>query len=388
MRGQGTQPTKRMRRKTKPYPGSLKRRGNTWLLRLCVGGKYHCFTVEGSKTDAQNFAVTKHAELAGDKKRSAAGLPGPVTFSELAKEFKEYELPTRSPGTQKSYGSSLEFFRQFFVEKLGDPRVRDIRRSDCATFLEWRRALDTKTSAHTIARDRRVLHRLFNYGVLKDHLDANPCAMVRAPKGDPRNPELLTDKQLSTLLDRAGKNPMLMLYILILAETGVRAYSEALQLTWDDVDVAGGFLHVRSAPGRRTKSGKSRAVPMTSRLKEAFREHSARFRMAVYNGERSPFVFHHEFTTRTSVAGKRITTLRGSFARAAAAARLPEDFRLHDLRHRRVTTWLAAGHNPVHVKEAVGHASLATTMGYTHLVPEHLRSLVDEKPIPTQATGT
>lgn len=30
----------------------------------------------------------------------------------------------------------------------------------------------------------------------------------------------------------------------------------------------------------------------------------------------------------------------------------------------------------VKVKEAVGHADLRTTMGYTHLVREHLRSLV------------
>jgi len=51
----------------------------------------------------------------------------------------------------------------------------------------------------------------------------------------------------------------------------------------------------------------------------------------------------------------------------------PLDFNQHDLRHRRVTTWLAEGKNPVHVKEAMGHADLATTMGYTHLAKEHLR---------------
>ncbi len=55
-------------------------------------------------------------------------------------------------------------------------------------------------------------------------------------------------------------------------------------------------------------------------------------------------------------------------------------FNQHDLRHRRVTTWLAEGKNPVHVKEAMGHADLATTMGYTHLAKEHLRSLVEQEP--------
>ena len=34
----------------------------------------------------------------------------------------------------------------------------------------------------------------------------------------------------------------------------------------------------------------------------------------------------------------------------------------------------------MHVKEALGHADLATTMGYTHLAKEHLRALVEQEP--------
>jgi site-specific recombinase XerD len=34
--------------------------------------------------------------------------------------------------------------------------------------------------------------------------------------------------------------------------------------------------------------------------------------------------------------------------------------------------WLADGRDVVHVKEAVGHADLRTTMGYTYLAREHL----------------
>ena len=60
---------------------------------------------------------------------------------------------------------------------------------------------------------------------------------------------------------------------------------------------------------------------------------------------------------------------------------MPADLHQHDLRHRRATTWLAEGKNLVHVKEALGHADLRTTMGYTHLAREHLRSLVDDNQI-------
>jgi hypothetical protein len=34
----------------------------------------------------------------------------------------------------------------------------------------------------------------------------------------------------------------------------------------------------------------------------------------------------------------------------------------------------------VHVKEAMGHSTLAVTMGYTHLSREHLRSLTAAAP--------
>jgi integrase/recombinase XerD len=309
-----------------------------------------------------------------------------VRFSALVAEFSAYELPTLAEGTRISYGNSFKAFAAYFETKLGDPLVRDIRRSHVATFLEWRRVFrvgdksgTAGVSLHTVARDRRVLHRLFNYGIMKDHLDANPCQMVRAPKADPRMPPRVSDEQLEAFLKAAESRPMLHAFIALLADTGARAYSEALALRWEDIDLAGGFLYLRSEPGQRTKSGKARAVPLTPRLKSVLQEHAARFRMAAYHGARSPFVFHHPMTTRSAIAGARVTSFRGAFDAAAKVAKLPAGFRPHDLRHRRVTTWLAAGANPVHVKEAMGHASLATTMGYTHLLPEHLRALVEEQ---------
>ncbi|MBA3340445.1 MAG: tyrosine-type recombinase/integrase [Gemmatimonadaceae bacterium] len=382
------------RKRTKSYPGSITKRAATWRVRLCVGGTYHSFTVPGTKVEAQNFATVKHAELSRDHGRAEAGLPAPIRFSALIEDFKTYELPGLSAGAVQSYRSSLGAFKVFFVDKLGDPFVRDIQRGVVKTFIQWRRsirfggltagtdALAAGVSAHTVARDRRVLHRLFNYAVDKDFLEANPCARVTAPKADKRDTPILSSGELEALLKAAEANPMLSLYILLLAETGVRADSEALQLRWEDVDLATGFLHVKSAPGRRTKSGKSRFIPLTSRLRAALQEHAATFRMAVYDTGRSPFVFHHVITTRSAIAGQQIRSIRRSFENAAATAKVPAGFRRHDLRHRRVTTWLAEGKNVVHVKEALGHADLATTMAYTHMVPEHLRALVEEQLAP------
>jgi site-specific recombinase XerD len=380
--------------RTKRYPGSIRQRGETWQVRLYVAGEYHTFTTKGTRTDAENFATTKAAALEAKAQRQRDGRPDMVRFSALLDDFTTNELPDLSPGTRKSYGDSFKAFRLYFVEQLGDPELDRIRRADVKRFLAWRRTRRISTtgegeerrttagegagvSPHTVGRDLRVLRRVLNYAIDVDLIDANPSARVKAPKADPRTPPILSDDELERLLTAAEPEPMLHLWLLILAETGTRSLSEALTLTWEDVDLQRGFLHVKSAPGRRTKSGRSRWVPMTSRLRSALQAHAARFRMALYGGRRSPHLFHYTVTSRRAKAGERVRWMRKAFEKAAKAAEMPTGFRPHDLRHRRVTTWLAGGANPVHVKEAVGHADLATTMGYTHLLPEHLRALVE-----------
>ena len=174
---------------------------------------------------------------------------------------------------------------------------------------------------------------------------------------------------------------MLHLYALVLGEAGTRAYSEALHLQWEDVDLEEGFLWLSSGrDGHRLKSGKGRLTPMTPRLRQAMREHFAEYRFQVYDGQRSPWVFHHS-QSRVPIyhAGDRLEALRNSFDKAVKRAGLPKGFRRHDLRHRRVTTWLAAGKSAVKVKGAMGHSDLKTTMGYSHLNKEDLRSLVDDE---------
>ncbi|HKW11264.1 MAG TPA: site-specific integrase, partial [Gemmatimonadaceae bacterium] len=183
-------------------------------------------------------------------------------------------------------------------------------------------------------------------------------------------------------LDACGDSrPMLRLYVLLLGETGMRCESEALWLRWEDVDLAEGFLWIASGRGgHRTKSGKGRWAPMTDRLAAAIKDHFASYHFATYgSGEaahRSPWVFHHLMSWRRRVAGERIVSLRNGFERAASRAKLPDRFRQHDLRHRRVTQWLAEGQSAALVQEAMGHSDLRTTLGYSHLARTHLKALV------------
>jgi len=230
------------------------------------------------------------------------------------------------------------------------------------------------TSNRTLQKDRATLHAVFAFAEELELREGNPVGRVSVPKADPRDPVILSDDQYERLLPECADRPMLRLYVLVLGETGARCESEALYVRWEDVDFEGGFLRIASGrDGHRTKSGKGRWVPMTAVLKQVMREHFAQFRFATYSGKKSLWVFHHPWARRRARAGERIQSLRRAFAAAVARAELHQ----HDLRHRRVTTWLAEGKNPVHVKEALGHADLCTTTAYTHLAREHLSSRVD-----------
>lgn len=210
---------------------------------------------------------------------------------------------------------------------------------------------------------------------LRGHCNGNPVKRTEARKVDVFEPVILDDEQYERLLAESAKvGPMLYLYALLLGETGMRSKSEGLHLQWGDIDLAANRITIKSGrDGHRTKSGKSRVVPMTPLLAAKLRDYFRQFRFTSV----SPYIFAHTGEARS---GERIATLRFAFHKAAVAAKIPEAWRVHDLRHRRVTTCLGAGKSPVVVQAAMGHSTITTTMGYFTLLPSHLAQLVDELP--------
>lgn len=370
--------------RNKKAPGNFDRRGQGWRWRVCIGGRRHAFLIKVTdRRDAETWARKKFDELGRMQDRAADGLPVGVTFTDLLGHFERERLPLVAKGTADAYQDSLKPIRAYFVEELrvGDIPIERIRRAHVVGFLTWRRAhrLDGEdpVSNRTLAKDRAVLHRMFEVALEQEWIDANPVAKVEKPKGDARQPVIITADQYEAFL-AALTDQQVRLYALLCGETGCRCESEALWLRWEDVDLEGGFVTIVSGrDGHRTKGGRSRSVPLTARLRDALRSYFAAHRFAAYGDRRPEYVFHHTRTRRHHRAGDRVRSFRQGIVAAAAAAKLPDAWVMHDLRHRRITTWLAEGRSPVLVKEAVGHADLRTTMGYTHLAKEHLRALVE-----------
>lgn len=390
------------------HKGSIRKRGKSWQIRVSVGGQESAFTVRGSKKDAIQAAEAEHQKMTKRQRFARRGSRGRIRFSDLLNRFRTSVIPETNGGTPEAYEDTLKPVEIYFCGRemgaergvLGpftterDPWVDDMLTPDFTDYLVWRRRtrLDGKigpTSDRTVEKDRAVLHRLMKWAKKQGYTEYNPVVDTDRPSVDERHAVILSDPQFDAFLaaTRSSRQRMLYAYAVALNDLGARSESEVLWLQWTDVDFDAGFVTVRSDHGHRTKTGRGRDIPMTPRLRHVLLEHAAKYQHAVYDGAGSPWVFHNTQDRGRAKAGKRISSMRNSFNLAAKKAGVPGDFVQHDLRHRRATTWLAAGKDLVKVQMALGHADVRTTMRYTHLVREHLLSLVEDADTPQNLIG-
>ncbi len=81
----------------------------------------------------------------------------------------------------------------------------------------------------------------------------------------------------------------------------------------------------------------------------------------------------HVFTDRD---GNPYKSVKKSFSTALKRAGI-RDFRLHDCRHTFASQMVMNGVDLATVKDLLGHKSLAMTLRYAHLAPEHKRKAVN-----------
>jgi integrase/recombinase XerD len=163
--------------------------------------------------------------------------------------------------------------------------------------------------------------------------------------------------------------------ILVGLNTGLRV-SEIVKLTVEDVDLEGGALLVRAGKGDR-----DRMVPIPSHVITELDEWiGLRVSGPVFGrlGQRGrPSATPH----------LRTRTVEIMILRANKLAGLQKHVTPHKLRHTYATELLRRGADIREIQELLGHARLATTEIYAHVVVDRLRSAVErlsDMPRPVQ----
>ena len=143
---------------------------------------------------------------------------------------------------------------------------------------------------------------------------------------------------------------------LLLAETGLRI-GEARWLSWDDVDLKKGVIHVRAKDDWRPKTGDERVVPISQKLKRLLENHPRRGR----------WVLTAKSTTTHPSTDRQIDERRALLALKRILAHLKFPGKLHTFRHSFISRCLTSGIEEAVVRTWVGHVDPAIMRLYTHI---------------------
>lgn len=230
-------------------------------------------------------------------------------------------------------------------ELLGIEHIRDYQ-----VYLVEKKKVSWSLVKQVVA----ALRFLYNFTLRRDI----PVRFIPYPKKQKRLPVVLSPREVALLLSVVG-NQKHKAMLKVAYDTGLRV-SEVTHLQVDDIDSERMVIRVRQGKGQ-----KDRYVTLSPTLLEELRAYWQAYRPA------RPWLFPGGRPDHPIGA----STIQKVCRTAALQAGLAKKVSPHTLRHCFATHLLEAGTNVRVIQELLGHGSLNTTVRYTHVANDTLRSV-------------
>jgi integrase/recombinase XerD len=229
---------------------------------------------------------------------------------------------------------------------------------DAALLSRYARSLHGAVAARTAARRLSAIRGFYKFLAREGVRTDDPSLLLDAPQVRPALPKYLAEAEIDALLAAAGRTAVAKAALEMLYSTGLRV-SELLGVR--RVALAGGTdtLIVRG------KGGKERMVLVSRPAREA-----AGALMAATPG---PWLFAGRDPRRALTRQGLALVLKQV---ALEAGLDPARVSPHVLRHSFASHMLARGADLRSLQVLLGHADIATTQIYTHVLAERLQELV------------
>ena len=272
---------------------------------------------------------------------------GPMTFKVLAEAY----LALPRVMAQANYKRKQRWVELRFLPAFGANRlITAITPESIEAYYQSRR---NEVALATANRELAAVKHIFSWAcgtarklpIARPYLDRNPARSVWKEMEDNVRDEILEPAQFEEL--QAHSAAYLRPINLVAYATGMR-WGEIVRLTWDKVDLKGGFIRLK---GKDTKSGEGRLIPLDvfPGLRETFRElHKTR-------GLYVPHVFLH--------SGQPVLSLKGAFMAACNGAGIT-NFRFHDFRHTAITNLRRSGIDLLTIMQISGHKTMVCFTRY------------------------
>jgi len=271
-----------------------------------------------------------------------------------------------SPNTLDAYGRDLLDASDFCNGRL--------TRAAAAELSAWthdlaRRGLAPASQARKLSALRRFFRFLFEEGDRRD----DPTARLDGPAPAREIPDVLSREEVARLIGACGDDLRLACLVELLYGAGLRA-SELVSLTLGSLPRrkggrwAGGDILIRG------KGGKERLCPLGRPALEALSSWLEARQMNAAALRAEDFVFPSRGAAG-HLTRRRLGQLLEALAQQAGLD--PARVHPHALRHAYATHLLQGGADLRAVQMLLGHADIATTQIYTHVLTDELQELLE-----------
>ncbi|MFR8004044.1 MAG: site-specific tyrosine recombinase [Hydrogeniiclostridium sp.] len=285
----------------------------------------------------------------------------------LEKDFQQYLIYTKSASqnTLESYLRDVGYYLSYLEGKgIGDPVY--VRQETIQAYAAY---LDEKQhkSVATITRSIASIRCFYQFLIQSKYMDTNPAKDIHLKKEPKKLPQILTGKEIETLLQqpdaREPKGCRDKAMLELLYATGIRA-SEMIELDVGDINLKKSTLICS-----RGKNNE-RMIPVYPTAIAAVSYYIGHIRPLMLSSEGGQALF-------LNLNGKRLT--RQGFWKIvkgyAKLAGITKEITPHTLRHSFAIHLLENGAELKDIQIMLGHADISSTQIYLHLLNDHYKEV-------------
>lgn len=273
-----------------------------------------------------------------------------------------------SVNTILAYKTDLQDLLNFLQARKPAKNLESATNED---ILHYIHILSKKSFAKaTQSRRLSALKQFYEFYVNEKVISVNPTLGLKNPKKVGSLPKFLTEEEILHMLSMANSFENKMLYIMleVLYATGLRV-SELVNLKLPAFLVDDEVLLVKG------KGSKERIVPLTSIAYQKLKDWlSIRWQYYKKNSNNEYYIFPSNKSSQGHISRERFAQLLKELA-----GKCNIDYKRvspHVIRHSFASHLLNNGANLTTIQNMLGHADIATTEIYTHLLESKLQDAI------------
>lgn len=301
----------------------------------------------------------------------------------LTEWLEDYEKERVKARTYSRYEGLITLH---ILPELGDIEVGLLGKREIQDFLTRKRRSGNIRSGEQLSATSTnlmltVLNLAFEYGCDMELIDHNPCERLRRVPEDAKRVEAFT-KEEQRELERviAAEEDPRHVGILLCLYTGLRI-GELLGLTWEDVDLSRGFIHIDKTVYReRDESGQWQMCVDTPKTRSSTRviplpTYITKMLKSAKTGAKSAYVVENKKGERMAIRSYQY--IFEKLTERAGIRRL----NFHALRHTFATRALECGMDIKTLSEIMGHQNASITLNrYAHSMMETKIKMMQKLP--------